>query len=107
LRGSHFVQKRQNKKLKRIHYNNSFGYTQPNIKLSKSKKYIASDLYKKVTLVAELLSQVKNYIIQYNNVIIGNNNVVNGSGNIIIGSQNSLTGSNDWVFASDYQSTNP
>jgi len=57
--------------------------------------------------VAELLSLVKNYIIQYNNVIIGNNNVVNGSGNIIIGSHNSLTGSNDWVFASDYQSTNP
>jgi hypothetical protein len=50
---------------------------------------------------------VKSYILQYNNIIVGNSNAVNGSSNVVIGSRNSLTGSNDWVFASDYHSTNP
>lgn len=58
-------------------------------------------------MVSELLTKVKAYIMQYNNVILGNGNAVNGSGNVVIGSRNSLTGNNDWVFASDYQSTNP
>lgn len=65
------------------------------------------DIYKKVSRVAELLEEVKKYLLKYNNVIIGSDNFVNGSGNVIIGSRDSLTGNNNWVFASDYQSTNP
>lgn len=64
-------------------------------------------MYKKTLKVSELLAKVKVYILQYNNIIVGNNNAVNGSANVVIGSRNSFTGNNDWVFASDYQSTDP
>lgn len=68
---------------------------------------INSDMYKKTLRVSELLAKVKTYILQYNNIIVGNNNAVNGNSNVVIGSRNSFTGNNDWVFASDYQSTDP
>lgn len=64
-------------------------------------------MYKKALKVSELLAKIKTYVLQYNNVIVGNSNTVIGNANVVIGSRNSLTGNNDWVFASDYKSTDP
>jgi hypothetical protein len=56
---------------------------------------------------ASLLELVKSYLVQYNNIGIGSHNTVDGDNITVIGSSNSLTGSNDWVFDSEFESTNP
>ena len=95
-------------------YKNFFGFggyaaTQPSITCASSpfRNTVFQQIYQQVIDVTQLLQKVKSWLIQYNNVVIGNNNTVNGTDNVVIGSSNSLTGSNDWVFTSNYQSTDP
>lgn len=63
--------------------------------------------YQKVVRVIDLLQKVRSQLIQYNNIIIGSENTVLGSNNMVIGSKDSFQGNNNWVFTSDYQSTDP
>lgn len=88
---------------------NPFVGMQPQISCQNiyTRRAVLNSLYQQIVTVTTLLQTVKSYLLQYNNIIVGGNNTVAGNDNFVIGSNNSLTGSNDWVFASDYKSTDP
>lgn len=73
----------------------------------KQRGVVLFTIYQQVVTVTALLQTIKSYLVEYNNVIIGSDNTVVGDNNFVIGSNNSFIGNNDWVFASDYISTDP
>lgn len=90
-------------------FNGGFSGANPRVNCQNSRQRgtVLFTVYQQVVTVTTLLQTIKSYVIEYNNVIIGSNNTVVGDNNFVIGSNNSFTGSNDWVFASDYLSTDP